>query len=114
MGVPRETLGRLDKFSHETVTRGVAQTPVYANGPQAQPGRAYGMGSGAGANQGQGLATSIHRGSPPAPAYSGGSMGSFSGGGPRGGSSGGAPSMNSGIGRSGGGPPASAPAASHK
>ena len=120
MGVPRETLGRLDKFSHETVTRGMAQTPIYANGPQQQPGRASGMGSGPGANQGQGgLATSIHRGSPPAPAYSGGSMGSWSGGAPRGGSSGGGPSMGSGMGRSGGGPSAapvaSAPSASpHK
>jgi len=125
MGVPRGTLGRLDKFSHETVTRGMAQTQIYATGPQA--GHAYGVGAGAGPNAGagQGLATSIHRGSPPAPSYSSGSMGAWSGGNTNAGSrGGGGSSAGSGmgssmgaspsIGHSGGGPPASAPVASHK
>jgi uncharacterized protein DUF6600/FecR-like protein len=112
LGVPRGTLGRLDKFSHETVTRGMAQTQIYATGPQQQPGRAYGASPGAG-GAGQGLTTSIHRGSPPPTSYSGGgSMGSMSGGSMNRGSSGGGPSMGSSMGRSGGGPPASAPGAS--
>jgi hypothetical protein len=117
MGVPRGTLGKLDGFSHQTATRGMAQTQIYATVPQT--GHAYGMGGG-GASAGQGLATSIHRGSPPATSYSSGSNGSWSGGnmnaggsrgGPSMGPSGGGASMGSGVGRSGGGPAASAPAA---
>jgi hypothetical protein len=100
LGVPRGTLGRLDKFSHQTATRGIAQTQIYTNVPQT--GRAYGT-----ANQGPGMTGSIYRGSPAPPSYSSGSMGSRSGG-----------NMNSGVsagssaGRSGGGAPISAPVAS--
>jgi hypothetical protein len=108
MGVPRDGLGRLDKFSHETATRGVAQTQIYATAPQ--PGHANGFGSATGT--GQGLTGSIHRGSAPAPSYSSGSMGSWSGGNARSGGGGGGSSMGSGMGRSGGGAPVSAPVAS--
>jgi hypothetical protein len=104
LGVPRGTLGRLDKFSHQTATRGIAQTQIYSSVPQ--PGRAYGT-----ANSGPGLTGSIHRGSPPPPSYSSGSMGSWSGGNVNAGSSAGS-SMGSGAGRSGGGAPVSTPVAS--
>ena len=118
LGVPRETLGRLDKFSHETATRGMARTEIYASVPQ--PGRAYGSAA-AGANRGgEGLAVTVHRGSPPSSSYSTGSMGAWSGGTPSagsrsGGGSGGSGarmgsgSMSPGMGRSGGGPAASGP-----
>lgn len=59
MGVPRETLGRLDKFSNETASHGVARTSIYVSAPQ--PGRVGGTSSMAGAS----LGTSMHRGSPP-------------------------------------------------
>jgi hypothetical protein len=112
LGVPRDGLGKLDRFSHQAATRGVAQTQIYASAPQAT--HAYGVGAGGG----QGLATSIHRGSPPPPAYSSGSMGSWSGGNVHSGGSGGGASMGSSMGRSGGGPAASpvasAPVAVHK
>ena len=108
MGVPRGSLGRLDKFSHETATRGMAQTPIYASVPQ--PGHSYGTGT---MNSGSMLAGSIHRGSPPAPSYSSGSMSSWSGGNMNSGSSGGggaSSSMGSGV--SHGGAPVSTPVAS--
>jgi hypothetical protein len=117
LGVPRDGLGKLDRFSHEAATRGIAQTQIYATAPQ--PTHAYGTGSATGG--GQGLATSIHRGSPPAPSYSSGSMGAWSGGNVNAGSRGGGGSSmgssvgsSSSIGHSGGGPPASAPVAVHK
>ena len=106
LGVPRGTLGRLDKFSNQTATRGIAQTQIYSSVPQ--PGHAYGTPSAS-----QGLTGTIHRGSPAPPAS--GSAGSWSGGsmqgGSRGGSSGGA-SMGPSLGNSGGGRPVSAPVAS--
>lgn len=106
LGVPRGTLGRLDRFSHQTETRGVAQTQIYTTIPQT--GHAYGNGS---ASPAQGLTGSIHRGSPAAPSYSSGSMSPWSGGGRSSGSSGGS-SMGGSVGRSGGGAPISTPVTS--
>lgn len=119
LGVPREGLGKLDRFSHETVTRGMAQTQIYATAPQ--PTHAYGVGSVAGGGQ-QGLTTSIHRGSPPPPSYSSGSMRSWSQGNVNSGSNGGGSSMGSSMGSSAGrsssapssAPVASAPVAVHR
>lgn len=58
LGVPRETLGRLDKFSHETAIHGAATTRIYVSIPEpshmgAMPSMAASLGA------------SIHRGSPP-------------------------------------------------
>jgi len=113
MGVPRDGLGRLDKFSHETATRGISQTQIYATVPQPGHVNGYGSGSGAAAGSGAALTGSIHRGSAPPPSYSSGSMGAWSGGGgnARSGGGGGS-SMGSSIGRSGGGAPSSTPVAS--
>jgi hypothetical protein len=59
MGVPRETLGHLDKFSREADSRGSARTEIYMSAPQTnRPNGATPM-SGS-------MATSIHRGSAPA------------------------------------------------
>jgi len=130
LGVPRATLGRLDKFSHQAVTHGFARTEIYATVPQNESMRATGRGSST-PTSGQMLGGSIHRGSPPPPAYSSGSMGAGSRGAGNPGWTGGsrsAPSMGSGpnmgggmspgAGRSGGAPisapVASAPVAVHK
>jgi len=112
MGVPRDGLGRLDKFSHETVTRGMAQTQIYATAPQAGHANGFGSGSGSGSGSSAALSGSIHRGSAPPPSYSSGSMGSWSGGGVNSGGGGGGASMGSSVGRSGGGAPVSTPVAS--
>ena len=79
LGVPREGLGKLNRLSQDTVTRGTATTPVYfsapsspagngrpANGPNAQPG-------------GNVAVTSIHRGSAPAPTDRPSEQGSWGG-----------------------------------
>jgi hypothetical protein len=73
MGVPRATLGKLDGFSHESMTRGMSATQIYASGPAQmnhgpQMNHSYG-----GASSGQPLAGSIHRA--PSGGYSGGSNG---------------------------------------
>ena len=58
LGVPRGTMGRLDKLSHETVTRGVATTSIFTSIPQTgRPGGSMTMG--------ESMATTIHRGSAP-------------------------------------------------
>ncbi|HEY2471092.1 MAG TPA: DUF6600 domain-containing protein [Terracidiphilus sp.] len=59
LGVPRETLGHLDKFSHETVNHGVAKTSIYVSAPEPSH---VGARSSMGASS---LGASIHRGSPP-------------------------------------------------
>jgi len=118
LGVPRDGLGKLDRFSHQTVTHGMAQTQIYATVPQ--PTHAYGVGTATGG--GQGLAGSIHRGSPAPPSYSSGSMGSWSRGNVNSGSTGGGSSMGSSVGSSVGrsssapvsAPVASAPASVHR
>jgi hypothetical protein len=57
MGVPRDTLGRLDKLSRQTDNRGVASTPVYVTAPAPVNGRVNN-------NSGM-LGASIHRGQVP-------------------------------------------------
>jgi hypothetical protein len=63
LGVPREGLGALSGFSHDTLLRGTASTPIYLT-----------VGSGeAGRTTAQGLApVMVHRGSAPAPSWSSG------------------------------------------
>lgn len=75
LGVPRETLGRLDKFSTETLSHGDARTPVYLSVPQAG-------GMNGRVTMSQAMGASIHRGSaPPAPSTSSPSWSSSSGSG---------------------------------
>lgn len=85
LGVPRETLGHLGKFSNQAISHGIATTPVYTRAPET--GRADGRMS-----MSESMATSVHRGSAPPPS----SMPSSGG-----------YSASSGLGRSGGGPVAS-------
>ena len=62
MGIPRDTLGKLDKFSQHAITHGAVQTPVYVTAPimgSGMNGRA-----GAGPSSGAMPITTIHRGSP--------------------------------------------------
>lgn len=76
LGIPRDTLGKLDKLSRQTVEHGMARTPVYMTvAPEAiEHGRMTTAGM---------ATTSIHRGSAPAFAGSGSSAsrGGYSGGG---------------------------------
>ena len=80
LGVPRETLGHLNKFSNESISRGSATTSVYTSVPQT--GRADGR-----LTMSQSLATSVHRGYAPSTSttsrdsYSSSFSGSSSGGG---------------------------------
>jgi len=68
MGVPRESLGHLGKFSREADSNGSARTSIYLNAPQtSRPGAM---------TLSESMATSIHRGNPPAPSMSSG--GSYS------------------------------------
>lgn len=63
LGVPRGTLGHLDKLSRETVNHGVATTQVYVNIPQTgQPGGRITMG--------QALGATVQRGSAPSSSWS--------------------------------------------
>jgi hypothetical protein len=56
MGIPRDTLGRLDKLSKQADNRGVASTPIYVTAPASANGRM---------NNSETVGTSIHRGSAP-------------------------------------------------
>ena len=56
MGIPRETLGRLDKLSRQADNHGVASTPIYVTAPSGN-GRM---------NNSMGVGASIHRGGVPA------------------------------------------------
>ena len=58
LGVPRGTLGNLNKFSHESISHGTASTAIYASVPRT------GQFSGS-LGKSEILATSIHRGSAP-------------------------------------------------
>ena len=101
LGVPRGTLGNLNKFSRESLSHGTASTAVYASVPRT--GQSFG-----GITNSELLATSIHRGSLPSSGSSpsqGSYNGSYNGGSYSGSGSGG----GMGGGRSAG---ASAPAAS--
>jgi len=81
MGVPRESLGRLDKFSREAEHRGVSNMHVYVNPPSAVYGRGGNPQAGAGqARAGQAGPGTIHRGSPAPGAMGPGQNGSMNGG----------------------------------
>ena len=76
LGIPRESLGQLNKLSERAVGRGTASVPIYASAPASANGR---PGSEAIA------ASSLHRGSVPQPAQTGmpangGSTGNSGGG----------------------------------
>ena len=58
MGVPRETLGHLGKFSNESMSHGTATTHIYTSVPTN--GRADNR-----ATMSESMATTVHRGSPP-------------------------------------------------
>jgi hypothetical protein len=68
LGIPREGLGRLNRFSHDAEGRGTATTPVYISAPPSAPG-----GNGRPGHQGLPASansvgvTSLHRGSAPGP-----------------------------------------------
>ncbi len=58
MGIPRETLGRLDKLSHQADQKGFAHTPIYITGPTSA--------GGSGMRSSSAMAPPVlHRGSPP-------------------------------------------------
>lgn len=63
MGIPRETLGKLDKFSQQAVSRGSANMHIYMTMPQTN--RPFGQ-----LTASESMAASIHRGYAPAPASS--------------------------------------------
>ena len=58
LGVPRETLGNLSKFSSESMNRGSAATPIYTSVPST--GRSDGR-----LTMSESLATTVHRGYAP-------------------------------------------------
>ena len=63
LGVPRDTLGNLNKFSSESMKRGTATTAIYTSVPETgRPNARMTMS--------QSLATTVHRGSAPSPAPS--------------------------------------------
>jgi hypothetical protein len=87
LGVPRGTLGNLNKFSRESISHGTASTAIYASVPRA--GQTFGS-----LGKSEMLATSIHRGSAPSfsssssqGSYSSSYAGSSNGGGMSGGGS---------------------------
>lgn len=100
LGVPRATLGRLDKFSHQTMTHDTARMQIYVREPNQG-----GMSGRAGAPNSAALGSTIHRGAAPSmgpqPSYSG-----------RAGGSGGFPSASSSMPSTGSRGPSSAPASS--
>lgn len=100
LGIPRGTMGKLNKFSQETAMRGVASTHIYASVPESgRPGGAM-MPS-------QSMAITVHRGYSPPPSSSGGSSNpGWNGGGS------GIPSTGSGVINSRSSMPAPAPVAS--
>ena len=60
LGVPRGTMGKLDKFSHQTEAHGVARTQIFTSAPQTN--RPNGSMTAA-----ESMATSVHRGYAPPP-----------------------------------------------
>lgn len=79
LGVPRQTMGNLEKVSRETVAHGVTSTDVYVNVPEMRGGAR------AGASGSALLGATVHRGSAP-PAFNS-ELPSAEGGGSRGRSS---------------------------
>jgi hypothetical protein len=70
LGVPRETLGNLNKFSRQSVSRGTAATAVYASVPQTR--QSFGT-----VSRSEMLSASIHRGYAPSSPSSPGNSSSF-------------------------------------
>ncbi|MGA7341371.1 MAG: FecR family protein [Terracidiphilus sp.] len=58
LGVPRDELGKLQKFSQRTLERGTASTPIFVDAPAS-------LGANGRPTMAAGAAESIHRGSPP-------------------------------------------------
>ena len=58
LGIPRDGLGKLDKFSQHAIVRGTVTTPVYMSAPPSP-------GANGRATSTSVVATSVHRGSPP-------------------------------------------------
>ena len=98
LGVPRGTLGNLNKFSRESISHGTAKTAIYASVPRT--GQAFSS-----TNRSEMLGASIHRGS--APSFSSSSSSNSFGPSYAGSSN----SGGGGGGRSSGGPALSAPSA---
>jgi hypothetical protein len=71
LGVPRGTMGKLDKFSRETVARGAVSTHIYASAPEM---------SRQGGSMTQSMAATVHRGYAPEPMPTSTSRGSYSSG----------------------------------
>ncbi|MGA8088486.1 MAG: FecR family protein [Terracidiphilus sp.] len=71
LGVPRGTLGNLNKFSRTSISRGIASTAIYATVPRA------GQSIGGGITRSEMLSASIHRGY--APTFGSSSPGNYSG-----------------------------------
>ncbi len=88
MGIPRDSMGKLDKFSQRAVDRGTATAPIYMSVPTSAGVNGRSESSAI-------AATSLHRGSAPSPtaptAEMSSQMGSSNGGGGRPSSSGPAP-----------------------
>jgi hypothetical protein len=60
MGIPRDTLGRLDKFSEHAMTHGAATTQVFVTTPRMNDG----MNGRAGMSNSEMPISTIHRGAP--------------------------------------------------
>jgi hypothetical protein len=61
MGIPRDTLGKLNKFSEQTMTHGTARTDVFVSAPRIDNG----MNGRAGTSNSAMLGATIHRGAAP-------------------------------------------------
>ena len=83
LGIPREGLGKLNRLSQSTISRGTATTPIYFSAPSSAVGNGRPASTSNGRPASQSIAvTSIHRGSAPAPAAQTGSQpGAWSSGG---------------------------------
>jgi hypothetical protein len=78
MGIPRDTLGRLDKFSRDAISHGTAKTPIYISMPQANRSNgALSTSESMGASMHRGYApsagTSMSSGDPSGSSFGGGS-----------------------------------------
>jgi len=72
MGIPRDTLGKLNKFSQLAINRGTATTPIYISAPGSADGRS---------TSSAGAPSSLHRGSaPPSSTNMSSQMGSLTNG----------------------------------
>lgn len=103
LGIPRESLGHLNKFSERAVSKGVASTPIYVTGPASQTAGRDGM-------RGPVMsAGAVHRGYAPPPS-SAGSMPGYSASSPGMGRGAGGPVSSGSAGPRGSAPASGAPA----